>query len=295
MNHILKFVTFIYCLLPLNSIAGVTGYSDVPLQKPVFEPARVLVESVSINNWLNENYSHLTPQQSQGVRERLHALIDSQIKEIYARDKTILPKKPDPVLATLYSWAGRVGIYGADEIYRAVRGTAPLEPPPGPRPPDGLAVSLQGDLLKVTSVTGGWVASVPYHFFIFRLINAVGADGNRVETAVVSTGSAPDSVRPGYSQATITILFTPSVKLAPFTKTWLERFNMSASVPVNKIASTSFESRTSYDASTRLHKEAVFLSSRKGSFLVFYSGLDGTYQWNRPHFISFLSNLRLEP
>ena len=295
MNRIRKSVAIVCYALSVNAIAEITGYSDEPLQKPVFDSARVLVESVSINNWLNENYRRLSPQQTQGVREHLHALIDSQVKEIYARDKTILPKKPDPVLATLFSWAGRVGVYGADETYRAVRGTVPLEPPPGPRPPDGLAVSLQGDLLKVTSASGGWEASVPYYFFIFALSNAVGSDGNRVEAAIVSTGSAPDSARPGYSQATLAIFFTPGVKLESFVKTWLERLNIAASVPASKIASTSFESRTSYDSSTRLHKEVTFLSSRKGSFVVLYSGLDGTYQWNRPHFINFLIGLRLEP
>jgi hypothetical protein len=295
MNIIRKFVSFICCVLSVNAIAEVTGYSDEPFQKPVFDSTRVLVEYVSINNWLNENYNRLSPQQTQGVRERLHALIDSQVKEIYARDKTILPKKPDPVLASLFSWVGRMGVYGADETYRAVRGTDPMMPPSGPRPPDGLAVSMKGDLLKITSAAGGWVASVPYHFFIYRLSNATGADGNHVEAALVSTGSAPDSASPGYSQATIAILFTPGVKIDSFTKTWLERFNISASIPASKIALTSFESRTSYDASTRLHREAVVLSSSKGLFFVYYSGLDGTYQWNRPHFINFLASLRLEP
>jgi hypothetical protein len=294
MKHIHKCIAVVCCALSVNAIAEVTGYSDEPLQKPVFDSARVLVESVSINNWLNENHKRLSPQQTQGVRELLHALIDSQVKEIYARDKTILPKKPDPVLASLFAWAGRVGVYGADEIYRVVRGTVPLEPSPDPRLPDGLSVALQGDLLKVTSSAGGWQASVPYHFFIFALSNAVGSDGKRIEAAIISTGSAPDSARPGYSQATLAIFFTPNVKLESFANVWLERFNVAASVPANKIASTSFESRTSYDAGTRLHKEVVFLSSSKGSFVVLYSGLDGTYQWNRPHFINFLASLRLE-
>lgn len=295
MKHIHKFVVVVCYALSINANAEVTGYSDEPLQKPVFDLARVVVESISFNNWLNENHKRLSPQQTQGVREHLHALIDSQVKEIYARDKTVLPKKPDPVLATLFSWAGRVGVYGADETYRAVRGTVPLEAPPGPRPPDGFTVSLQGDLLKVRSVAGGWEASVPYHFFIFTLSNSVGSDGKRLEAAAISTGSAPDSAKPGYSQATLAIFFTPGVKLESFSKTWLERLNLAATIPVRKIASTSFESRTSYDASTRLHKEAVLLSSSKGSFVVLYSGLDGTYQWNRPHFINFLTGLRLEP
>ena len=295
MIHLRTFIAIVCGVVSVNAIAEVTGYADGPLQKPVFDSARVLVESVGINNWLNENYARLLPQQTQGVREHLHALIDSQIKEIYARDKSILPKKSDPVLATLFSWVGRMGVYGADETYRAVRGTVPMEPPPGPRPPDGFTVVLQGDLLKVTSTAGGWEVLVPYHFFIFTLSNAVGADGKRTEAAVISTGSAPDSARPGYSQATLAIFFTPGESLESFTKVWLGRFDIVASLPTSKIESTLFESRTSYDARTRLHKEVAFLSSVKGSFVVLYSGLDGTYQWNRPHFISFLAGLRLQP
>lgn len=294
LKHINKFVTVVGCTLCFNAMAQIKGYSDEPLQKPVFDSVRVLMESVSVSNWLNENYGHLSAQQTQGVREHLHALIDSRIEEIYQRDKTIHPKEPDPVLALLFAWVGRVGVYGADETYRSVRGRAPMEPPPGPRPPHGLSVALLGDLLKVTSATGGWEASVPYHFFIFNMSNAVGSDGQRVEAAVISTGTTVDSARPGYSQATIAIFFTPGIGLESFTKTWMERFNIAARVPSTQIAPTSFASRTAYDTKTRLHKEVVFLSSSKGAFAVLYSGLDGTYQWNRPHFVNFLTGLKLE-
>jgi hypothetical protein len=33
---------------------------------------------------------------------------------------------------------------------------------------------------------------------------------------------------------------------------------------------------------------------KKGTLMVLYSGLDGTYQWNRPHFIDLLASLKLD-
>lgn len=293
MHLIRQFVALVFCALLATAHAQVAGYSAEPLQKPVFEWIRVTAEAVKLNNWLNENHQTLTPKQRQGVREHLHVLIDSQVKEIYARDKTILPKDPDPILAVLFSWAGRFGVYGADEAFRRIRGTSPMQAPPVLRPPAGLALSLQGDQLKVGSVSG-WEVVVPYHFFVFNLANGVGHDGNRLEAAIISTGSAPDAAPPGYSQATLGVFFTPDAKLDSFTRAWLGRFDIAPDTPAKRIASTTFESRTGYDAKTRLHKEAVFLPTRKGALMVLYSGLDGTYQWNRPHFIDFLASLKLD-
>lgn len=274
--------------------AQIAGYSPEPLEKPVFDVIRVAAEYVKLNNWLIENHQTLTPQQRQGVREHLHVLIDSRVKEIYARDKTILPKDPDPLLAELFSWAGRLGVYGADEAGRSVRGSSALQAASGPRPPAGLELSLQGDQLRVNSASGGWALAVPYHFFIFNLANAVGSDGQRVQAAIISTGSAPDAAPPGYSQATFGVFFTPDAKPDAFSRTWLQRFDIDSGVAPKRIGSTAFESRTVYDAKTRLHKEAVFVPMKKGTLMVLYSGLDGTYQWNRPHFIDLLASLKLD-
>src|SRR5258706_9485845 len=105
-----SFLVIVLAITSLSAGGQTAGYSDVPLQKPVMDPARALVESVEINNWLNANSGQLTQQQRQSVREHLHALIDSRVKELYLREKTILPKGPDPVLAMLYAWGGRLGV-----------------------------------------------------------------------------------------------------------------------------------------------------------------------------------------
>lgn len=294
MHLVRLLIAVLSCALFAPAHAEVAGYSPEPLQKPVFEWLRVVGESVRLNNWLNENHQTLTPQQRQGVREHLHVLVDSQVKEIYARDKVLLPKEPDPMLAVLFSWAGRFGVYGADEIFRRVRGNSPMQAAPGPHPPAGLDVALHGDQLKVSSASGGWAFAIPYHFFIFNLVNAVGNDGQRVQAALVSTGSAPDAAPPGYSQATLALFFTPDAKPDAFSRTWLQRYGIDSAIQPKQTGSTTFESRTAYDAKTRLYKEAVFIPSKKGVLMVLYMGLDGTYQWNRPHFLDFLANLQID-
>lgn len=38
-------------------------------------------------------------------------------------------------------------------------------------------------------------------------------------------------------------------------------------------------------------KEAVTVPLETGQLVIVYSGRDGSYQWNRPHFADFLKNL----
>ena len=275
--------------------ASASPYAAEPWEKPALDQARVLVEAVAVSNWLNANYSHLSAAQAQGVREHIHALIDSRVKELYSTTKLLMPAKPDPILASLYSWVGRLGVYGGDDVYDAIRGTYPVQPSPGPQPPEGLALALRGDTLSLSSLAGGWRVAVPFTFFIFDLRNTSEPDGKRTEVAAISMGSAPDIAAPGYSQATLAIIFTDGAERETFEQVWAERFGVPLEVVPSAVGIAAFTSRTAYDEKTRLHKEVVFVSSSKGSIAILYAGLDGTYQWNRPHFLSFLANLEVAP
>lgn len=174
-----------------------------------------------------------------------------------------------------------------------VRGTYPVKPPPGPQPPDDLAVSLESDSLSIVSSVGEWRVTVPFHFFIFALNSAVGPDSKRTQAAVMSTGSAPDVAPPGYSQATLAVFFTSGAEIGSFEPEWAARLQVPLQVEQVPIARTKYRSRTAYDASNRLHKEVVFIPSRKGAFAILYSGLDGTYQTNRPYFLNLLESLKV--
>jgi hypothetical protein len=188
MNRVRALPAFFAVVISTSACAQVAGYSDGPIRSPVFDSAKVVVETVAINNWLNANFSRLPAERHQGAREHIHALIDSRIKEIYARDKSILPKQPDPILPILFSWAGRLGVHAADATYEAVRGKYPVVPPAGPIPPRGLRIALDGELLKITSELGGWLAAVPYYFFIFAMSDAIGTDARRTQAVVCRNG-----------------------------------------------------------------------------------------------------------
>jgi hypothetical protein len=280
-------------LAACSGAAGAAEYSVEPYKTSAIEPARVLVEAVAINNWLNANHVRMVPSQIQGAREHLHALLDSRVKELYAKNGVLLPKSPDPVLAMLYSWAGRLGVFGADSVYPALKGSYVVNPPPGPKPPDGITVSLEGDSLVVSSSSGPWQAAVPFHYFIFGLQSALAEDSRRTEAFVVSTGSAPDTAPPGYSQATLAVFFTQGADIKAFEAAWSERLQIPVNTKQTSLGEAKYSSRRVFDLAMRLHKEVVFIPSSKGSFVVLYSGLDGTYQLNRPHFLSFLQALKV--
>ena len=285
-----------HTLLVVQLFVGASAsaqYADAPFKRVAIEPARALVEMVAINNWLNTNYSRITEHQAQGAREHLHALIDARVKESYTKQGALRAPEPDRQLAILYSWAGRLGVYGSDLVYAAVRGDHPISPPAGPRPPSGIGITLQGESLVLQSTDPSWRTAVPFHFFPFAIRDDVAADGQRTQAVAISTGTAQDTAPPGYSQATIALFYVQGANTSDFEQQWLLRFQMPSETATKSIELTNYQSRTAYDPISRLHKEVVFVQAEKGSFVVLFSGLDGTYQANRLHFADFLRLARL--
>ena len=291
MNRLL--ISSIAVAITLASAEAGAQYTAAPFRVEAIEPARALVESVGINNWLNQNYSRMDGRQVQGAREHLHALIDAQVKQTYAQRNVLMPPAPGGTLAMLYAWAGRLGVYGADLVYAAVKGTYPAPVPSSPRPPPGIDLSLIGESFLLSSAEGQWQVSVPFHFFVFTLQAGAAPGSSRTEAAVISTGTAPDAAPPGYSQATIALVFVHGAIGAEFEREWAQRLQIPMDSSPIPIGLTRYQSRTAYDSTTRLHKELVYVPSKNGSFAIFYSGLDGTYQANRPHFLDFLRMAKL--
>src|SRR6267378_8157373 len=126
------FIVTLVSLLPIwgNAQQSVQqGYSTEPLRDPIFDVAGVLVEATAINNWLNFNYRTLSPEQMKGPREHLYYLIDSRIKDTYARTGRVLPTEHDAILEILFSWTERLGAYGGSLVYNQLRSPASPELP----------------------------------------------------------------------------------------------------------------------------------------------------------------------
>ncbi|MES2947652.1 MAG: hypothetical protein V4858_03830 [Pseudomonadota bacterium] len=280
--------TLLLVLVPLAHAGdeAIAGYSKEPLRAPLFDEAQIAAETMAINNWLNANIQKLTYDQMKGPREHLYDLIDSRVKQHYASEQRVLPKKHDLMLEILFSWAEPLGGFGGSQIFNSVKAGSSPTRTPGMKLPEGLSISLAKDLLTVQS-SAGWSVSFPYYFMIWNVGDFTAKGGPRTQLVALSTGAAKDSSQAGKSQATLMFMFSPD-EYRSFESYWRRQLGIGAEIKSNELGVKSLSSRHIVDAPTKLHKEFTSWSNPTGSFAVAYLGIEGTYEWNRPHFIDFL-------
>jgi len=268
------------------------GYSTKPLEVAVFDPAKVAVEAVVFNNWLNDNYSSLTDEAMKGPREHLYYLIDSWVSSLYERDKVIFPAKHDLVLQTFFSWAERLGVYGGHLVYNALK-DAKAEPMPALMEiPPVFALSLDHDMLHVDSEQGGWSVAVPYYFMIWNINEFDANDGPRTQLLAVSTSAAAHKGIEGHSQATLMLLSGSREDAATFEKYWGAALGFTGDESRQELPILGLKSTVRFDEATSLHSELTSWQSDSGPIVISYTGMNGAYQSNRVHFIDFLRSVR---
>jgi hypothetical protein len=275
-----------------------TGYSVTPLHDPLFNEAQVVVETTALNNWLNANIRKLTYEQMKGPREHLYYLIDSRVKQIYAVEKRVLPKQQDPLLETLFSWSERLGVFGGAYAFNAVKAPDSPSKTPGMRLPPGIELVLNNDLLTLRSDLG-WSITIPYYFMIWNVADFTAKDGPRTQLVALSTGAAKDKSEAGRSQATVIFMFSPGKEFESFDGYWSRQMNVGMDVKPMPLGVKSLQSRHVVNELQKLHTEFTSWSEPIGSIAVAYLGVEGTYEWNRPHFVDFLrsveTNTQLRP
>jgi hypothetical protein len=264
-------------------------YSTAPLGQPLFDEAQITIETMAINNWLNSNLQKLSHEQMKGPREHLYYLIDSRVKQIYAAEQQILPTKHDLILGTLFSWAEPLGVFGGALAFNAIKAPTSSARTPGMKMPDGISMELIKDLFTVKSTTG-WSISFPYYFMVWNIGDFVAKGGPRTQLVALSTGAAKDKSQAGRSQATLVFLYSPE-EYETFDKYWREQMGVDANVESKPLGVKGLASRHVIEASSKLHKEFTSWSAPEGSFAVAYLGIEGTYEWNRPHFVDFLRSV----
>ena len=268
------------------------GYATKPLMTPVFDVAHVAVDSAAFNNWLNTSYSSLSPEAMKGPREHLYYLIDSWVSSIYKREGVVFPLEHDLLLQNLFLWSERLGVFGGNLVYDALKsGEAPALPSYKPVP-DEFTLSLRRDMLTVQSKSGEWSVAVPYYFMIWNLSEFVANNGPRTQLVTLSTGAAKHEGLDGHSQATLMLLFGPGIDPAEFEAYWSAGIGFTGGERTESLPVSDLESRVKFDPASKLHSEYTSWNTKAGPILVVYMGMNGTYQSNRPHFIDFLRSLR---
>jgi hypothetical protein len=281
-----------HCVDAPTSRSMQAGYSTAPLGRPVFDVARVAVESAALNDWLDANHAELMPEQMRGPREHLFYLIDSHAKHLYASTGAVKPAEPDLILRSLYSWAERLGVFGGSLVHDSLQ-------PPGAEPgspllavPESLSLELDADAFKLTSALGDWSVAFPYYFMIWNLGDLEARNGMRTQLAGISTGAGLHENVKGYSQATLMLMFSPEADHASFSSHWSQQIGVGDPLPPGTTDLAGHETRVLFDPETHVNTELVLWQTPKGSFALMYSGVDGTYQWNRSHFLDFFRSLR---
>lgn len=269
------------------------GYSVEPLSKPVFSPAEVAVETTALNNWLNANITKLAPERMSGPREHLYYLIDSRIKHLYAEEGSVVPKGSDLILELLFSWSEQLGVFGGAHAFNSVKSPTSEPRTPTLELPAEIELSFSAGVFTVKSYLG-WGVTFPYYFMFWNAGDFTATNGQRTQMFLLSTGAAKDKSQLGHSQATLMLIFSPDSRFEDFQAFWLSQFEIPAETATQSLDVRGLQSRHVTNDATKLHKEFTAWQHQTGSYAVFYSGMEGTYEWNRPHFLDFLRHVETQ-
>jgi hypothetical protein len=268
------------------------GYSVAPLRAaPAFSEKEIETEARKFLTWLESNGPTLKREQMPGPREHAYYLIGERIKHIYAAGQTILPTRRDPVLQALFMHAENLGVLGGSQIFAALKDPGTSAMPVRVQPPRGISLTLDGDVLRIRSELG-WSFAVPYYFMIWQAGDQQRPEGRR-QTIVFSTGTARDVSAAGRSQATVMLVFSPDGAGALPSELLRSQLQGSAVDPPAALGIRDVKSEHGFNSATKLHTEIASWTDASGAYLVMFSGMDGTYQSNRPHFIDFLRSVQM--
>jgi hypothetical protein len=157
-----------------------------------------------------------------------------------------------------------------------------------------LSIELKGDLLTVTSATGRWSVDFPYYFMLWNVADFEAKNKFRTQLIALSTGAARDKSQAGHSQGTLLLIFSPDADAKTFVMSWKEQLGIPATAEAKNVGVKSLRAQHRFDPTSKLHSEFVSWTEKQGPFAVVYMAIDGTYQWNRPHFVDFLRKVRIE-
>jgi len=262
------------------------GYSVEPLSGPIFPHGQLEVSLAQLNNWLNANYQSLNTESAKGPRENVFYLIDSRVKHIHAETGSLLPAEPDLVLYSLFAWAEPLGVIGGNMVFNALKPDSAANQEPQMPLPSSLTLDLQDDTFTLASRQPNWSVRFPYYFMIGTLNEFMSAYNQQTQLAMISTGTGRHLQSEGISQATLMLIHSSGGDHQAFVDYWMDAIGLSSQDQQRQAAG--FGTRHTFDPDTLLHKELAAFETASGSFAVFYSGIDGTYQTNRPHFEDFI-------
>jgi hypothetical protein len=284
--------TFAAVLSALLLIAGDAGgqqpFSTEPLSvEPYHDAVSWAIDAVSLNNWLNSYADSLPEGERPGVRAHLYHLISTLARRWYQAEGDVAYRGDNPVVPLLFNWAGHFGAYGTDLVVGAIDGQ--FGPRPGPPLPEGFEIGYDPPLLRLSGSTGGWSIRLPYYFMLWGLERRTEL-GASTDLVTMSTLFARHSEDDGFSQSTV-LLIASEFDIEMLKQAWVERLQLDPGTARGGREIPAAEWLRGAPKPDGMLSEAHFLTTPAGSVAVFYAGMPGTYEINRPNYIDVIRSI----
>jgi hypothetical protein len=292
-------IVTVLVLLTYGSVASESaeiqgGYSTEPLRKPIFDTAKVYVETTAFNNWLVAKWETLDKTNLKGFREHLFYIIGSYVADLHAREGVVYPAEKDLVLETLYSWSERLEVFGGHLIYNTLKRDSSPVMEPSMVPPEGIEITLEGDVLSVRSPAEHWSVRMPYYFMVWLINDFTTTNGVRTQLVTLSTAPGRHKGQDGHSQATIMFIFSPGAEFDEFKRFWSEQLQITPKSKVKQLPVNDLSSQQRFDKASNMYTEFTCWQTERGPVGVSYMGINGTFQSNRVNFLDFLRSVSMD-
>lgn len=242
----------------------------------------------ALGRWIIAHKNGLSHDLQAEARERMYWFINQRVRE-RAWPDSVLPN--DSLLAGMFFLASRVGAIRARAIgLEIMPGVAPPDTSPLPR---DVVLTLDGVLLRLKDEALDWKLEYPIYFMLSRLQRQVLNDGHEYLLAMLSTMFAPNAPeRGGESQATILLLAAGDLSPNQIASLWEQRIAVAEADEPSDLPFHPGKYMTGFDSRNQMRKEFLAVPLRQGSLAFLYSGLEGTFQVNRPAFLRLLRSVK---
>lgn len=287
MKQIVSILILISTITFADNINVMNGYSKEPLKKQIFTYDYVVTQTMVINNYLNK-LDKLDNNTKSRIKDDIYYLISSSVSELYKNKNNIIPKKDNLIMKTLFDSAQRLKIIGTNLAYYQLFQMKDTDKLKSINFTKDLKLSLDYDLFKLEDEF--WSIKFPYYFKIRKLQESEINNSNNT-IIDISTGGAKDKSNFGYSNANITLFISDKKDDKEFFKFWYKAFKVPSNIKLKSIGIKNYKTQYIDIKDSLMNNEITSWSNNNNSFVAVYSGLDGTFQENRQHFLDFLNSL----
>ncbi|MEM6784060.1 MAG: hypothetical protein AAF624_10050 [Bacteroidota bacterium] len=272
-------------------------YSTDPLERgPLMEYERVRSHATNALGWLDENYARLPQAQWPQVREDLYGLIASVAQRQYQQAGAVGAPEDIPSATRLFSWANRVGVYGADLIAASLADSSQADSAaqavPPFRPDSLFEVTYDAPFLRFGASDAGWSVRVPYYFMTWQLSRGAVQEH---PTDILVTSTLPEYNRTDeYASQSTLMLMVSEQDCDGFIPVLKQYGALGSGEPSTLVEGGTLYRVTPNDGiHNKVLAEFLVWSQETTCVVVHYSGLPGPFEANYVHFGDFVRAIDL--